>query len=283
MTAMLDLPGPVASVSWLQANLKHPKLIILDASMQHAVVEKSTQDTQASLQIPGTQVFDFENIFCNSNSPLPHMMPTADVFTREAQTLGICQDSIIVVYDNIGVYSSPRAWWMFKAMGHEAVAVLDGGMPAWIEARLPCEPAVSQHNSRLGDFEAKPNLELICDANKVSKALTSQDYWVLDARSEKRFLGLESEPRVGLRAGHMLNAINLPYTQVLNKQIIRPEHELKPLFPRESRKLIVSCGSGVTACILALAAKIAGYSNITLYDGSWSEWGQISSSYPVVN
>lgn len=283
MTNILDLPGEVVTVSWLAANLKHPKLIILDASMQHAVVEKTTYDTQATLQIPSTQIFDFENTFSDTNSRLPHMMPTADVFTREAQALGICHDSTIVVFDRIGIYASPRAWWMFKAMGHEAVAVLDGGMPAWIEAGLPCEPAVSQHNNRLGDFEAKPNFELICDVNKVSKALLSQDYWVLDARSEKRFLGLEPEPRVGLRAGHMPNAVNLPYTQVLDKQTIRPEHELKPLFPGESRKLIVSCGSGVTACILALAAKLAGFSDITLYDGSWSEWGQMSSSYPVAN
>lgn len=281
MTTILELLSPIVSVSWLASNLKNPKLIILDASMQHAVVAKDASDEQA-LQIPGTQIFDFENTFCDLNNTLPHMMPSADVFTKEAQALGICHDSMIVVFDRIGVYSSPRAWWMFKAMGHNAVAVLDGGMPVWIEAGFPCEPASSHNDRTLGDFVAKPNLGLICDANKVSQALISQDYWVLDARSEKRFLGLEPEPRAGLRSGYMPNAINLPYTRVLNKQMIRPAQELKSLFPSQPRKLIVSCGSGVTACIIALAAELAGYSDITLYDGSWSEWGLSSSPYPVV-
>ena len=282
MKTIPQLTGSIVTVSWLVEHLKNPKLIILDASMQHAAVPKNVTDILA-LQIPGAQIFDFENTFCDLNNTLPHMMPTADVFTREAQALGICHDSIIVVFDRIGVYSSPRAWWMFKAMGHKAVAVLDGGMPAWLDAELPCEPAARYNKTRLGDFEANLNHELICDANKVSQALMSKDHWVVDARSEKRFLGFEPEPRAGLHSGHMPNAINLPYTQVLNKQIMRPAQELKSLFPSQSRKLIVSCGSGVTACIVALAAELAGYNDITLYDGSWSEWGQTSSSYPIAN
>jgi len=183
----------------------------------------------------------------------------------------------------VGVYSSPRAWWMFKAMGHDSVSVLDGGLPAWREAGLSCESAAGAPPAR-GDFVARSRPELFCDADHVSAALGSQRFTVLDARSEARFMGQKAEPRAGLRAGHMPRAVNLPFGAVQKQGHMRDAAELAALLASKvqagSSSLIFSCGSGVTACILALAGTLAGYSDIAVYDGSWSEWG-MPSSRPV--
>ncbi len=282
MTA-LTLPGPIVSIRWLAAQLGHPRLVLLDASLKPATASAGTGTAGASHQIPGTQVFDFDKRVCDRTSPLPHMMPPPEVFEREVRALGIRGDSVIVVYDRVGVYASPRAWWMFKAMGHEQVAVLDGGLPAWLEAGLPVEPAAG-HAVLPGDFVARPRPGLFCDAEQVMAALADPRFAVLDARSEGRFLGREPEPRPGLRGGHMPHALNLPFSAVQAQGRMRPVEELAAIFAAKvgsQRRLIFSCGSGVTACILALAAELAGHRELAVYDGSWSEWG-LPSSRPVV-
>ncbi|HKO89680.1 MAG TPA: sulfurtransferase [Polyangiaceae bacterium] len=278
-----QLPVPIVSVSWLAAHLDQPDLVLLDASLPPVATSRAQQSLPATLRLPRARVFDFDSRICDQQTSLPHMMPSSGLFEEGVRALGICKSSQLVVYDRVGVYSSPRAWWMFKAMGHDCVSVLDGGLPAWLAAGLRCESAAASPPAR-GDFAAKPRPELFCSADHVSHALTGQRFTVLDARSEARFTGREEEPRAGLRAGHMPNAVNLPFSAVQQQVHMRDAAELATLFASKVRpgssSLIFSCGSGVTACILALAGTLAGYSDMTVYDGSWSEWG-LPSSRPV--
>ncbi len=275
--------GRIVSVWWLALNINNPRVVVLDASMRTGSVQMPAAEADSLIQIPGTRIFDFDTRICDRSSPLPHMMPSPDLFEKEVRALGINRESIVVVYDRTGVYASPRAWWMFKAMGHDLVAVLDGGFPAWTEARLPVE-RVSQAICAGGDFVAAPRPGLICDLNEVASALNDIHYAVVDARSEGRFLGREPEPRAGLRSGHMPNAVNLPYTMVLSDGRMLPPDRLRMILASKvtpDQKLIFTCGSGVTACILALAAEMVGHQRIAVYDGSWSEWG-LPSERPVV-
>jgi len=282
MTAF-DLPVPIVSTGWLAAHLDEPALVLLDASLEPAAASSAQQPRPAPLLLPRARVFDFDTRICDQQTSLPHMMPSPDLFEEEVRALGVCNSSKIVVYDRVGVYSSPRAWWMFKAMGLDCVSVLDGGLPAWCAAGLSCEGAVGAPPAR-GDFVARPRPELFCRIDHVSAALGSQRFTVLDARSEARFLGQEAEPRPGLRAGHMPNAVNMPFSAVQQQGHMRDRAEITALFASKVRSgsssLIFSCGSGVTACILALAGTLAGYSDLAVYDGSWSEWG-LPSSRPV--
>jgi thiosulfate/3-mercaptopyruvate sulfurtransferase len=272
---ILKLLEPVVSANWLAAHLKHPQLVVLDASLKGAV-NNHAQDITA--QIPGTRVFDFEKI-CDNTSELPHMMPTTELFVHEVRALGVNHDSIIIVYDRFGIYSSPRAWWMFKAMGHEQVAVLNGGMPAWLALGMPYQPVGLNQPVSPGDFIAVPKSGFFCHAEQVLAATTNNCCAILDARSEKRFLGLEPELRLGLRAGHIPHSQNLPFKEVLAGYNLKTIDELNCIFAARAnhqQQLIMSCGSGVTACILALAATLCGYQKICVYDGSWSEWGLLS-------
>jgi thiosulfate/3-mercaptopyruvate sulfurtransferase len=250
----------IVSVEWLKFQ---KDVIIFDASLK-----------PSASYIPGAMSFDFDKKICDPNSSLPHMMPTAELFQEEVQKLGVNQDSFIVVYDNQGIFYSPRLWWMFRSMGHEKVAILDGGLPEWVNAGNPTLDAPHSPKQR-GNFKAI-DLKLFCSADDVEKALPSEQVQVLDARSSGRFQGIESEPRPGLRPGHMPGALNLPYTELLNGNKMKSLDELKAIFQTKvphPLPLIFSCGSGVTACILCLGAELVGLKNLKVYDGSWSEWG----------
>lgn len=268
----MNNPHPIVSVSWLIEHRAHPSTLLLDASMG-----ASTRG-----RIPGARIFDFDKRICDMNSPLPHMMPSPEHFEKEVRALGIDQEHTLVVYDDRGIFSAPRARWMFRAMGHENVSVLDGGLPAWIanggQTVHDAERALKE-----GNFRANPKFDLFCNADAVAEALARKSAVVIDVRSRGRFLGDEPEPRPGLRPGHMPGAVNIPYTTFLSGDGFRPRRELQavlaPVAPVD-RKLIFSCGSGVTACIGAMAAEMAGYREIAVYDGSWSEWG-LPSSRPV--
>ena len=277
------LPGSLVSAAWLAEQLENPRLVVLDASWKPVAMAATQEERGVGEQIPGAQLFDFDKKICDLASPLPHMMPAPAEFEQEVRRLGVHQDSLIVVYDRVGVYSSPRVWWMLKAMGHDQVAVLDGGLPAWIAAGLPREPAGAR-TAAAGNFLAKPRPELFCTADQVAAVMADERHALLDARSAGRFLGLEPEPRPGLRGGHIPHARNLPFDRVQTQGHMRPAGELRallaPLASHEQR-LICSCGSGVTASLLALAATLADYPAISVYDGSWSEWG-LPSSRPVV-
>lgn len=276
------ITNSLISVQTLKENLSADNLILLDASMK-PVGKGVVEISQPTTYIPGSLRFDFDNEIKDLNTTLPHMMPTPEFFTEEMQKMGIHQDSAVVVYDNVGIYSSPRAWWMFRAMGHAQVAVLDGGLPAWIHAGFETVTQLKQKPGQRGDFLSHPQPHAFVDSNDVMKALHDEDFSVMDARSSNRFHGLEEEPREGLRRGHMPNAINIPFGNVLEGGMLKPRSSLQSMFDQyKNKKMIFSCGSGVTSCILALAAEQAGHKDLSVYDGSWSEWGLASSNQPVV-
>jgi len=280
-----SLPSPVVSSHWLARHIEQPGIRLFDASM---AIPGDEPITRMEVQIGNAIFFDINKV-CNEQSKYPHMMPSAEQFTVQAQQLGVNKDNVIIIYDDKGIFSSARVWWMFKAMGFEQVAVLDGGLPAWLKAGYEVERGVEEASRPLGDFVATHLEGYFCDYNRVLTGLSDPRINVLDARSQARFCGDEPDPRPGVRAGHMPGALNLHYAKLFENEgphagLLKSKDELSYLFNQLSphhRALIFSCGSGVTACILALAATIVGYTEISVYDGSWSEWGSLAEC-PVV-
>ncbi|GAA2268749.1 3-mercaptopyruvate sulfurtransferase [Kitasatospora cystarginea] len=271
----LPLSGPLVTVEWLAGHLGHPDLVVLDASVGAA--------RGAGTAIAGARVFDIDGVMSDHDDPRPHTMPGTEQFVREMRALGVNDRSTVVVYDAVGVYSSARAWWMLRSMGFDRAAVLDGGLPAWTAAGHPCRP-FDQESPAPGDFTARPRTGLLVDSDTVRTALADEASAVLDARSRGRYAGTESEPRPGLRGGHMPGAANLPFTELQADGRMLPVEELRSAFAEAAggrERLLFSCGSGVTACVLALGAELAGYRDLAVYDGSWSEWG-LPSDLPVV-
>ncbi|GLX78048.1 sulfurtransferase [Thalassotalea insulae] len=267
--------SPLISTESLAAILNQTNLVFLDASMPPVGGMATPEASWPDVAIKGARRFDLERDFSDHNSGLPHTMISEQAFQQAAQALGINKDSQIVVYDDLGLFSAARAWWMFKAMGHQQVAVLDGGLPKWLRENRPIARG-EQTLSVNGNFQAKAHLDYFCDVNQVLAATEDKTKAVLDARAAQRFLGQVAEPRPGLRSGHIPNSINLPFTQLLANGQLLTKAELKEAFSllvNDNQQLIFSCGSGVTACVLALAADIAGYHELTVYDGSWAEWG----------
>lgn len=272
--------NPLVSVKWLSQNLDIPNLVILDASTKKNASNLEPQ--YADIQIKGARIFDMETVFFDKESTLPNMMPSPEVFSKECQKIGINSDSIIVVYDNLGIYTSPRARWMFKAMGHQYVTVLDGGLTAWKEAGFLCEKKKSKVFEK-GNFEASYNADLVVDSKYILKNLQNEDVLMLDARSEARFLGTNPEPRVGMASGHIPNSFSFPYTNVLENGKMKSKSDLQKLILNlkcKHKKMVFTCGSGVTACIILLAFELLNDNEKALYDGSWSEWGQVDK-FPV--
>lgn len=273
----LQITQPIVSVNWLSKHLDHPDLVILDATIKK--VTAPDESTNSNLKIKGARFFDIKNVFSDTTTDIPNMLPSAEAFSEACKTLGISSHHTIVVYDTLGIYSSPRVRWMFTAMGHQNVAVLDGGFPAWQKAEQPSEidDAKPQGYNR-GDFEASYIPKLVTNAKTVLTEMNSKSTLILDARSPGRFTALEPEPRKSLKGGHIPNSMNLHYTKVLDDGKMRSTAELQEIlqhFNIEDKKLIFTCGSGITACIIMLAAELAGYHDVSVYDGSWSEWGQL--------
>ncbi|WP_055590006.1 sulfurtransferase [Peterkaempfera griseoplana] len=277
-TPIGPLPGPLVGSAWLASRLGTPGLVVLDASV--GAHRGSAQ------RIPGALAFDIDGPLSDHTGPLPHTMPTADRFTEEMRRLGVDDADTVVVYDVAGVYSSPRAWWMLRAMGFDRVAVLDGGLPAWVAAGLPLQGGPPGASARDGSFTARPRPGLLVGSDEVVAALDDPAAVVLDARSRERFSGTAPEPRPGLRGGHMPGAVNLPFTELQRDGgLMRSPSELRAAFAAlagDRERLVFSCGSGVTACVLALGAELAGRGGLSVYDGSWSEWGLPVSGLPVV-
>ena len=272
---MNDFPTPLISAEQLAKRLDDDNLVILDASYYMAAMERDGIAEWKARRIANAQHFDFDQTICEQGAEYPHTMPSPEQFERDVQALGVNADSEIVVYDGLGMFASPRVWWMFRAMGHTDVAILDGGLPAWEKAGLPLStsPVIqAQH----GNFKSNYQPAMFSDTETVLAALQDDRKQVLDARSNGRFVGKEPEPREGLRGGHMPGANNLPFIDLLDNGFLKPVADLKvqlAAVAKPDQQLIFSCGSGVTACHLALAAEVAGYEKLSVYDGSWCEWG----------
>ncbi|MEU8772871.1 sulfurtransferase [Streptomyces sp. NPDC048606] len=269
--------GPLIAVERLAACLGAPGLVLFDASV-------GAHRARAP-RLPGARPFDLDGALSDHDAPAPHTMPGPDRFTAALRELGVHDTDTVVVYDAAGIYSSARAWWMLRAMGFDRAAVLDGGLPAWTAAGLPVEDRPAGYEGPPGSFTARPRPGLLVDADTVARALGDPAAAVLDARTPGRFAGTEPEPRPGLRGGHMPGAVNLPFGELRRPDgLMRPAAELRELFAAaagDRERLYFSCGSGVTACVLALGATLAGHRDTAVYDGSWSEWGLPSPTRPV--
>jgi len=259
----------LVSAAWLKKNKNDPNLIILDAT------QKEKKTTLENVQIKGTRFFDIKSVFSDTQSDFPNTLPNPKAFEKACRLIGICNTSKIVVYDKLGVFSSPRVWWMFKIMGHQNIAVLDGGLPYWIKSGFTTEKTKT-YNNKLGDFEAQFNPNDIRYFKQIKENIIQKKELVIDVRSTDRFLGLIPESRANLRSGNIPNSINIPYENVLENGQFKTNSELKKIFSDiKNQSLIFSCGSGITACIVYLATHLVLENKKAIYDGSWTEWGTL--------
>lgn len=266
--------SPIVTTDWLAERIGQDRLSIVDGSWYLPGSNRDPEREFLSGHIPGAVRFDLDaNSFPSS---LPHMMPTVEVFARGASAIGVRETDEIVVYDGAGLFSAARVRWMFKAFGAENVYVLDGGLPKWLRDGNPVETGAASRPISL--FKARKPTDVIVNSAEVRLAMEKREPAILDARPAARFAGLQPEPRQGVRPGHIPGSINMPYSQVLREDgTFRTVAELREIFEKAgidiSRPAIASCGSGVTAAVVAAALEIVGQKDVVIYDGSWAEWG----------
>ncbi|HJU18393.1 MAG TPA: 3-mercaptopyruvate sulfurtransferase [Stellaceae bacterium] len=266
----------LVSTEWLAGHLDDPGIRIVDGTYFLPNVARDARAEFAQRHIPGAVFFDIDEIKDHGN-PLPHMLPEPAEFAARVGEMGIGDETMIVAYDVHGVLSAARVWWMFRVMGHDAVAVLDGGLPKWLREGRPLAEGPTRPRQK-AVFTPHFRPELVRGLDAVRTELSSGSAQLADARSAARFSGAEAELRPGLRSGHMPGARNLPYGELLNPDgTFRPESEIAERFRSAdidpARPVTASCGSGVSACVLALGLHRIGRPDAAVYDGSWSEWG----------
>lgn len=252
-------------------------LIVLDVSI--TTTAEGKYGMFSNMTIEGSRYFNIEDHFSDKLSQFPNTLPSENHFEKGCRALGINTNSKIIVFDNLGVYSSPRVWWMFKTMGHQKVSVLNGGLKSWIAMGFPAveRTAIAYE---LGDFKAKFNSSNVVNFQQVKQNIQKKDFKIVDARSEGRFNGTANEPRKHLQSGNIIDSINIPYTDVLKNGQFKSITELHKIFVDkcvDDTKLVFSCGSGLTACIVLLANEISHKGNSRLYDGSWTEWAELNN------
>ena len=273
------MPNPskwIVETQWLADRLGSPDLVILDGSMHLPTSGRNARAEYEGEHIPETLFFDIDVVADKSNS-LPHMLPSTVQFASQVKKMGIGDGLQIVVYDTEGLYSAARVWWMFRTMGHDDVAVLNGGLKKWkAEGRAitdePPRPRQPRH------FTPRFNSALVRDADEVKSLIGHATTQIIDARAAPRFAGSVPEPRAGLRSGHIPSSRNVPFTNLLNKDgTLKDEAGLRAAFTDSgvdiNRPVVASCGSGVTAGVIAFALAQLGRPDTAVYDGSWTEWG----------
>lgn len=271
---MLEREAVFVTVDWLAAHLNDPNLAVVDGSWYLPTMNRDPQREFLDGHIPGAIRFDIDAVR-DPASPYPHMMPSEADFSRMAGALGLSDTMTIIVYDGAGLFAAPRVRWMLRAMGAGDVRLLDGGLPAWKDKKLPLETGPNTHTQVV--FKARFDASLIADTESVRRALETGSAQVVDARPADRFRGDAPEPRPGVRAGHMPGSLNLPFPDTIANGRLMPPDQLEKTFADAgvdlSKPVITSCGSGVSAAILALALEMTGRKVEALYDGSWAEWG----------
>ncbi|MBB3992471.1 thiosulfate/3-mercaptopyruvate sulfurtransferase [Sulfitobacter undariae] len=272
---MTDDPKTLVSTEWLAKHLKDPDLRILDASWYLPAAARDPKAEYEAAHIPGARFFDIDEI-SDGRSSLPHMAPPIEKFMSRMRAMGVGDGHQVVVYDGSGIMSAPRVWWLFKLMGQENVAVLDGGMPKWVAEGRATEDMPPMPRDR--HMTVRFQNHLVRDVTQVAHASKLGAPQIVDARAAERFRGDAPEPREGLRAGHIPKSRNVPFGTLLNAdKTMKSPDETRAIFEAAGVDLglpvITSCGSGVTAAVLALALERMGHHEWALYDGSWSEWG----------
>lgn len=274
----------LVETSWLADRLDAPDIVVVDGSLHLPTTGRNAREEYLKAHIPGALFFDIEEISDHTN-PLPHMLPSAAEFSSRMRKLGIGDGMRVIVYDTLGLYSAARVWWMLRIMGHDDVAVLDGGFKKWQAEGRPVEdgaPPPRQPRHFTGRFHAG----LVRDKQDILRLVETGAAQIVDARSAPRFKGTEPEPRKGLRSGHIPGSKNVPYASLLNPDgTLRSDAELAAAFRAAgvdiAKPIVTSCGSGVTAGVLALALAELGRPDVAVYDGSWSEWGLDTAGTPV--
>ena len=270
---------PLVTTEWLAAHLNDPKIRIVDASFKLPGVLPLPKDDYLAAHLPGAVFFDVDAVSDHSN-PLPHMFPSAEQFGRDVGGLGISNADTVVVYDSGGWVAAPRAWWMFLSYGHDKVRVLNGGLKKWRAEGRPVEGG--EFKARPASFKASYDPKRVRSIEQMIANVGSRAEQVIDARAADRFEGRAAEPRPGIRSGHIPGARNVPYNNLFDAATgaMKPLDDLKNSFVSAGVKLdapiVTSCGSGVSAGVLTLALYRLGVTDTALYDGSWSEWGQVS-------
>lgn len=267
------MDDPLVSAAWLAARLTDPGVRIVDATLPLVGQSGHGRDSYVAGHIPGAVFFDI-NAIADPETDLPHMLPTPEAFAEAASALGLPREATIVVYDAHGIYSAPRVWWTLRVMGYPRVFVLDGGLKKWRseERQVDTEAVTPTPTTLAPAFKA----DLVADLDTVRRVLDDGSAQVVDARSAARFRGEAAEPRAGLRSGHMPGALNLPFDKLLNEDgTLKPADALREAFGAIDldRPIVTTCGSGVTASILAIGLARLGRFDAAVYDGSWSEWG----------
>ncbi len=272
---MAEYPTPLVSADWLSKHLHDPDVVALDSTYFLPNVGRDALTEFGEARIPGARFFDFDGTIKDPDHSQPHMLPSPALFGEAVGKLGIDNSSFIVAYDQLGMFSVARCWWMFRVFGHDRVAVLDGGMPAWKAAGHATEAGASPDVLEKS-FTAGFRPELVSSAEDVLASIGKAR--ILDARARERYTGEAPEPRPGLRSGHIPQSKSLPFQSLTGEgglmktpDAVRQHLTDEGIEPQG--QVIASCGSGVTACVLALGLFMTGQENVSVYDGSWSEWG----------
>jgi len=265
----------LVSTNWVYKNLDKRKMVILDCSWHMPKEKRNAKKEYDKMHIKHAYFFDIDKI-SDIKLNLPHMLPSKKKFELKVRNFGINQNSLIVVYDVKGIFSSPRVWWMFKYFGHKNVFVLNGGLKKWLKEKKPVTN--NKTSFRKGNFISKLSKELLVTKNEVLESINRKNSLTLDARQKDRFKGKVKEPRKGLRSGHIPGSKNIYWSNFINhKGSLVSKMKINNLFNKfhvKDKKIITSCGSGITACILSLSLLHGLKIQSSVYDGSWAEWGQ---------